>query len=126
MVSREDKSSQVLDLNSLVVVMRMLGYHCSLADQAEMRTWLLNQGCFASGPSFLEKHVIFIDRGKLIAALKEHKRSHYTELQQVTLPTGKGALLPPAPRKDSPYSAFESWMAVSLMAGPVSQALQAI
>ena len=30
--STEDKSRQVLDLNSVVVVMRMLGYHCSLAD----------------------------------------------------------------------------------------------
>jgi hypothetical protein len=43
-----------------------------------MRTWLLNKGCFASGPSFLEKHVIFIDRAKLIEALKEYKRGHFT------------------------------------------------
>lgn len=46
-VNHEDRTRQIIDLNSLTVVMRMLGYYTSLADQAELRTWLLNNGCFA-------------------------------------------------------------------------------
>ena len=72
-VSPVDKRSTAIDINALYVVLRMLGFHCSAADQGEMRTWLLEQECFASGPDFVEQHIIFIDRAKLLAALKKYK-----------------------------------------------------
>ena len=98
----------------------MLGYHASIADQAELRTWLLNEGCFAQGPDFLEKHVIFINRQKLIEALKKYKSGHYKE-QEAHPDVVKGAL----DTKGS-YQSFESWMALQMLAGPIGQAICAI
>ena len=86
-VNPADKSTTVIDINSLYVVLRMLGFYCSPADQGEMRTWLLEEGCYASGPDFWEQHVIFIDRVKLIAALKKYKQAvtgRYKERDEVS------------------------------------------
>ena len=66
-----------MDINSVVVVLRMLGFICSQIDRAELRTWLLNNNCFTQGPDFLEKHVIFIDKDLLIGKLKELKESSF-------------------------------------------------
>lgn len=69
---------KVIDINSILVVLRMLGFNSSQADRAELRTWLLNNRCFAEGPNFLEKHIIFIDSKRFVKAMKEYKNEEFS------------------------------------------------
>ena len=41
----------VLDFDSFIIVLRMLGYECVGQDRLEMAAWLRNHDCFAHGPS---------------------------------------------------------------------------
>ena len=53
----DDRERQDVDINAIVVILRMLGFQCSAADTSELRTWLLDNDCFAAGPDFIEQHV---------------------------------------------------------------------
>jgi len=83
----------------------MLGFHCTLADKAELRTWLLNNNCFTEGPNFLEKHIIFIDKELLINALKDYKIAHfsadYEPSSQIAHATRSRLLMNPPPKNSS-------------------------
>ena len=61
----------MIDINALIVLLRMLKFHCSYLDTYELRTWLFNHQCFAEGPNIQEKHVMLIYRDQLVRALKE-------------------------------------------------------
>jgi hypothetical protein len=70
-----DSSGKVMyDLDSLIILMRMLGFLSSSGDKAEMRAWFMNNKCIVKGPSYQNKSTIFLDKDKMIQQLKYLKR----------------------------------------------------
>ena len=62
-----------VDINSLIMVLRMLGFQTSTAEQSELITWLANNQCIYRGPDAVDTHIILVDRDKLINALDNFK-----------------------------------------------------
>jgi len=92
-VNPDDKTRQDVDINALVVILRMMGFYCSAADTSELRTWLLDNDCLSAGPDFIEQHMVFVDRARLINALKRYKKDIYKKPKKPEYDPYVGAIL---------------------------------
>ena len=107
----------------------MLGFHASSTDVHELKTWLLDNDCFISGPDFEEDHIILIIRDRLLELLKAEKRCCFkvpAEEKRIKALMGRDQLSNRDNVLDHPYSAFEASMAKRILAKPISEALEII
>ena len=68
-----DTGVVTIDINSVIMVLRMLGFQTSISEQSELTTWLANNNCIYRGPDAVDTHIILVDREKLLNALDNFK-----------------------------------------------------
>lgn len=61
----------MLDINSFIIVCRMLGFHCSPFDWEDTIIWLQNNNMIAHGPDSMQTHILLIDRLKFIEGIEK-------------------------------------------------------
>ena len=122
----EDEVIPVLDINALEILLRMLGFHASTTDIHELKTWLLDNDCFISGPDFDEDHIILIIRDRLLELLKLEKNHTFkanAEELRINALMGRDQLSNRDNVLNHPYSSFETSMAKRILAKPISEAI---
>ena len=72
-VRLKDTGVVTIDINSVIMVLRMLGFQTSISEQSELTTWLANNNCIYRGPDAVDTHIILVDREKLLNALDNFK-----------------------------------------------------
>lgn len=104
----------MLDVNSIIVVLRRLGFICSHLDILELRTFLLNHSCFTTGPHFQEKHVIFVDANAFFLLLTRFKEMLFGEAQyqpsSLTPQARASTLLKEFPNRKSKVDFFKAFI----------------
>jgi hypothetical protein len=92
----------MFELDSLIILMRMLGFLSSSGDKAEMKAWFMNKKCIIKGPTYHNQSSVFIDKDRMIQQIKLLKQDTWPEdpnRSQIK------------PSDQSAYFEYESWMA---------------
>lgn len=106
----------MFDLESLLILMRMLGFLSSQGDRAEMKAWFMNKGCVVKGPSY-SANAVYIDKEKMVEQIKLLKRDTWPEDPR---------RVQEKPSDQSAYFEYESWMARQILSRPIQEAISAV
>ena len=66
--------SDVIEFQSLVQIMSMFKFNCTIEDENDLRFWLYNKDVLTKTPKFYIQDRLYLDCDKLIEKLREESR----------------------------------------------------